>query len=119
MDNYAEGSSELATDYDVGDLTFSENKVRHDVCMSRAYELLRFLEDPLKNLTNAASTAVDNVFCKEIVFQLTPIDSGESKLIKQNDGGGFLTANGARGFNRGYRLTRNAAIRSEYYVNGG
>lgn len=105
MDNYAEGSSDVVTDYDITDETFSNDTVRTDTCMSRAYELFKYIEDPTKYPFNAAPTAVDQVFCKEIIFQVDAISNVEAPYIKDNGGGGFLTANGARGFNRGYRLT--------------
>lgn len=59
MDNYAEACSSLATDYDINDTTFSTNKKQTDTCMTRAYEFLRFIEDPLKNASAGASTAID------------------------------------------------------------
>lgn len=109
MDNYAEACSSLATDYDINDTTFSQNLKRSDTCMSRAYELLRFIEEPDKYLQTAVGLAYDNILFKDIIFSLVQIVSGEEQAyMKSGDGCGYLTANGARGFIRGYRLTRMA-----------
>ena len=36
--------------------------------MTRAYEFLRFIEDPQKYPYNGAGAAFDNIYCKEIMF---------------------------------------------------